>query len=323
LRAQVARRAFLAGCNLGPDDVMVTSGCTEAVSLALAAVCQPGDLVAVESPTYFGLLQILQSLGLKALEIPTSKRTGISLDALRFALDHHRISACLVVPNFQNPLGSCMPLESKSDLVRMLAEHEIPLIEDDIYGELYFQGPRPKVAKSFDRKGLVILCSSFSKDLSPSYRVGWAAPGRFKERMELLKLARNISTPVLLQLAVARFVERGGYDRHLRRIRRAYATKMAAMSQAVARGFPPGTQITLPGGGFLLWAQLPEQVDALTLYHLAIQAGITIAPGCLFSADPARYRNYVRLNAAYVSDSTRDALQELSRLVDHLASDRH
>ena len=319
LRAQVAQRTFLAGCSLAPQDIMVTSGCTEALSLALAAVCQPGDLVAVELPTYFGHLQILQSLGLKALEIPTSPRTGLSLDVLRFALDHHPVRACLVVPNYQNPLGSCMPLETKSDLVRMLAERDIPLIEDDIYGELYSQGPRPKVAKSFDRKGLVILCSSFSKDLSPGYRVGWAAPGRFQERMELLKLARNISTPILLQLAIARFIERGGYDRHLRRIRRAYAARIQAMSQAIRLTFPPGTAVTSPGGGFILWVRLPNGVDLVALYRLAIQAGITIAPGCLFSTDPSLYRNCVRLNAAYMTDGTRTALQTLSELVRQLA----
>lgn len=322
LRVPVAQRTFLSECSLSPDDIMVTSGCTEAISLALRAICQPGDLVAIESPAYFGLLQIIQSQGLQALEIPTHHRTGISLDALRFALDHHRVSACLVVSNFHNPLGSCMPDENKSDLVRMLADREIPLIEDDIHGELYLQGQRPKVAKSFDRKGLVILCASFSKDLSPSYRVGWAAPGRFQTRMERMKLASNLGTPVLLQMAIARFIENGGYDHHLRRIRRAYAAKVSAMSQAVMRYFPAGTRVTAPQGGFLLWVQMPEQVDSLALYRKAIGAGITLAPGCIFSADPDRYRNYIRLNAAFMSDETREALQRLGGMVDQMAHAR-
>jgi DNA-binding transcriptional MocR family regulator len=318
LRGQVARRAVVSGCSLSPGDIMITAGCTEAVHLALRSVSRPGDLIAVESPTYFGVLQILQSLGLQALEIPTHHRTGISLDALRFALDHHSVSAVLVMPNFQNPLGSTMPDENKRVLVEMLAEREIPLIEDDLFGELYFGGQRPRVCKSYDRDGGVILCSSFSKDLSPSYRIGWAAPGRFRARFERLKSATNLSTAILPQLAIARFIANGGYDHHLRRIRRAYAEKVAAMSQAVGRFFPIGTRITAPDGGFVLWVQLPETADALDLYRLALQSGITIAPGHIFSTTP-RYRNFIRLNAAYMSDDNAVALRRLAELAERVS----
>jgi DNA-binding transcriptional MocR family regulator len=319
LRVQVAQRALRAGCKLSPDDIVVTSGCTEAIHLALRATCRPGDLVAIESPTYFGVLQILQSLDLQALEIPTHHQTGISLDALRFALDHHRVSACLVMSNFQNPLGSTMPEAKKKALVELLAQREIPLIEDDMFGELYFNGQRPKVAKAYDRKGLVILCSSFSKDLSPSYRIGWTAPGRFKARVERLKGATNMSTPILTQLAIARFIDNGGYDHHLRRIRRAYAAKVAAMSQEVGRFFPAGTRITAPNGGFVLWVQLPEAVNSLELYRQALRVGITIAPGEIFSTTP-RYRNFIRLNAAYMSEENSVALRRLAELVDRIAA---
>jgi DNA-binding transcriptional MocR family regulator len=319
LRVQVARRAFASGCSLSPDDIVVTSGCTEALSLALRAVSRPGDLVAIESPTYFGMLQILQSQGLQALEIPTHHRTGISLEALRFALDHHRVSAVMVMPNFQNPLGSTMPDENKRALVEMLAEREIPLIEDDLFGELYFSGQRPKAAKAYDRKGGVILCSSFSKDLSPSYRVGWAVPGRFKTRFERLKSATNVSTATLPQLAIAQFIANGGYDHLLRRIRRAYAAKVAAMSAAVSRYFPAGTLMNPPDGGFVLWVQLPESVDSLDLYRMALKAGITIAPGHIFSTT-LRYRNFIRLNAAYMSDDNAVALRRLAELAGRVAS---
>ena len=318
LRVQVARRAFPAGCSLSPDDIVITSGCTEALNLALRAVSRPGGLVAIESPTYFGVLHILQSLGLQALEIPTHHRTGISLDALRFALDHHSVSAVLVIPNFQNPLGSTMPDENKRALVEMLAEREIPLIEDDLFGELYFGGQRPRVCKADDRTGGVILCSSFSKDLSPSYRIGWAAPGRYKTRFERLKSATSLSTAVLPQLAIARFIANGGYDHHLRRIRRAYAEKVAAMSAAVSRFFPAGTRITAPEGSFVLWVQLPETANALDLYRLALKAGITIAPGHIFSTTP-RYRNFIRLNAAYMSDDNAVALRRLAELATRVA----
>lgn len=319
LRIQVAQRAFHAGCSLSPAEILITNGCTEALNLALRAVCKPGDLVAIESPSYFGILQILESQGLRALEIPTHHQEGISLEALRFALEHHEISACVVISNFSNPLGSCMPDENKEALVELLAEREIPLIEDDIHGELYYSGQRPKVAKAFDRKGLVLLCSSFSKDISPSYRVGWIAPGRFHARLERLKMANNMGTPFITQLAIARFLESGGYDHHLRRIRRAYASKVAAMAQNVLRSFPAGTRVTSPSGGFLLWVQLPEGLDSLELYRHALKAGITIAPGSMFSSTPEKYKSYIRLNAAYMSEETMPALTRLGELVGRLA----
>jgi DNA-binding transcriptional MocR family regulator len=319
LRAQVAQRSFLTGCSLAPDEIIITGGCTEAISLGLRAVCQPGDLVAIESPTYFGLLQILQAQGLRGLEIPTHPRDGISLDALRFALDHYPVRACLVVTNYSNPLGACMSDDDKHSLVRLLAERAIPLIEDNIQGELYHGGQQPRVAKAYDRDGLVMLCHSFSKDISVSLRVGWMAPGRFRPRVERLKMATNFSTPFLSQIVIAQFIESGGYDQHLRRIRRAYAAKVAAMAEAVLRYFPAGTRVTTPGGGYLLWLQLPDAVDALHLYREALKAGITLAPGCMFASAPERYRNFIRLNAAYMSDETLPAIRTLAGLVARLA----
>jgi len=176
LRVQIARRALTAGHSLGPDDIVLTSGCSEAVSLCLRAVCRPGDTVAIESPSSFDALQCLEVMGLQALEIPTHPRDGISLDALRFAIEHNPVSACLVISNFNNPLGSCIPDDNKRALVELLAGHDIPLIENDIFGEIYFDDRRPSVAKAYDRKGLVMLCSSFSKSLCPGYRVGWVWP---------------------------------------------------------------------------------------------------------------------------------------------------
>jgi len=318
LRVQVAQRAFSSGCTLTPEDIIITSGCMEALNLSLRAVCQPGDLVAIESPTYFGILHLLQSQGLRALEIPTHHRTGISLEALRFALEHHPVKACLVLTNFNNPLGSCMPDEAKQEMVEMLAERDIPLIEDDINGELHFQGQRPRVAKAYDRTGNVLLCDSFSKDISPSLRVGWVAPGRYKKQIEHLKMATNVGTATLPQLALARFIASGGYDHHLRRIRRAYAEKVGSMSAAVLRSFPDGTRVTSPCGGFVLWVQLPETVDSLVLYRLALKAGITLAPGYIFSPS-SKYHNFVRLNAAYYCSETERALARLGQIVSRLA----
>jgi DNA-binding transcriptional MocR family regulator len=318
LRVQIARRAVTTGCNLTPGDIIVTSGCIEAINLCLRAVCRYGDTVAIESPIYFGILQILEAMGLQALEIPTHPRDGISLEALRFAVEHNPVKACLVISNFNNPLGSCIPDAHKKELVGLLAKKEIPLIENDISGELYFSEQRPSVAKAYDKKGLVMLCSSFSKDIAPGYRVGWVVPGRFKPTMEWLKFTSTASTALLPELAIAQYLQSGGYDHFLRHARRVYAHNVARMSQAVMHYFPEGTRVTRPAGGFVFWCQLPESVDSLQLYKLALKAGITLAPGAIFSAKH-QYRNFIRLNAACWSDEIERAIARLGKLIGELA----
>jgi DNA-binding transcriptional MocR family regulator len=236
---------------------------------------------------------------------------------LRFALDHYPVRACVVVCNYGNPLGSCMPDDAKQGLARLLAARAIPLIENNIHGELYHGARQPSVAKAYDRDGLVMLCHSFSKDISHSYRVGWIAPGRFLPHIRRLKLATTLSTPLLPHLAIAKFIESGGYERHLRCIRRAYAAKVAAMIEAVERYFLAGARVTSPVGGHILWLQLPEGVDSLQLYKEALPLGITVAPGCLFGGTPERYRNFIRLNAAYMSNEILPALRTLAVLAGH------
>jgi DNA-binding transcriptional MocR family regulator len=318
LRTQVAQRVYTAGATLAPEDFIITAGCTEAIAISLEAVCRPGDLVAIESPTYFGILHALETLGLRALEIPTHHGDGMSIEALSFALEHHPVRAVVIV-NYNNPLGSCMPVDNRKELVELLTRHDIPLLENDINGELFFDDQRPVVAKSFDRKGLVMLMSSFSKDISPAYRVGWLAGGRYRLEVERWKLATSISTSLLPQLAIAEFLDSGGYDHHLRKIRRVYAQKVAQMAHAVNRYFPAGTRVTSPEGGFVLWVQMPEKVDSLLLYQKALKAGITIVPGYLFSATP-KYPNYIRLNAAYMSFSAERAIQRLGELTSDLVT---
>jgi DNA-binding transcriptional MocR family regulator len=314
LRIQIAQRAVGIGCNLTHADIVTTSGCLEAFTLSLRAVCRPGDTVAIESPMYFGILQVLESLDLRALEIPTHPRDGISISALKFAIEHNSIQACLVLSNFNNPLGSCIPDENKQALVGLLNHHEIPLIEGDVCGEIYFSGVRPGLCKAYDRKGLVLLCSSFSKDLVPGYRVGWVVPGRFKSTIEWLKYTTNVATATLPQVAIAKFLESGGYDHHLRSIRRLYASFVAQLSHAVERYFPEGTRVTRPNGGIVLWVQLPDYADSLELYKQALQAGITLAPGYIFSATH-QYKNFIRLNAAWWSYETDRAMRRLGELV--------
>lgn len=313
LRIQIAKRSLMAGISAGPDEVLITSGCVEAVLLALRATCKSGDTIAVESPFYFNFLQLIAELGLKALEIPATPREGISIEALSYAIEQNPVKACLLVPNFSNPLGSLMPDERKRELVELLARHEIPLIEDDIYGDLTFGNERPAAVKSFDRKGLVIYCSSFSKTLAPGYRVGWAIAGRYQSTMERLKMMVNLATSSPPQLAIAEFLATGGYDHHLRTIRRIYAANLSQMADAVARYFPPGTAMTRPTGGFILWVELPESIDAIQLYHQALRKGISIAPGPLFSLS-GKYRNHIRLSSALWDEKVEQGIKTLGDL---------
>jgi DNA-binding transcriptional MocR family regulator len=318
LRIQLAQQAVKAGCSLTPDQIVTTSGCLEAVMLSLRAVCRPGDTVAIESPIFYNLLQVIEMLDLKALEIPTHPLNGISLSALSYAIEHNPVHACIVISNFNNPFGSCMPDDKKKELVKILSNQDIPLIEDDVYGDLGFSYDRPTVAKRYDKKGQVLLCSSFSKTLAPGYRVGWVVPGKFHEKIERLKAVSNIATATLPQLAVAEFLANGGYDHYLRKIRSIYNRQTSLMAHAIGEYFPKGTVISNPSGGFVLWVELPEKVDSIRLYELALKAGITIAPGLIFSAS-RKYRNFIRLNAAYWSDRIGRALATVGAIAADLS----
>jgi len=319
LRIQIARRAALNGCQISPNDLVITSGGIEAIDICLHAVCRPGDIVAIESPMYFGILQLLEVHGLRALEIPTDPRDGLSLDALQFAIDHNPIKAVLTISNFNNPVGSCIPDEKKKELVELLARYDIPLIDNNVSGEIYFTERRPSTTKAFDKKGLVMLCSSFSKDISPSLRVGWVVPGKFRNAVEWVKFTISTATATLPQMAIADFLENGGFDHHLRRIRREYASNVALLSQAVTRHFPTGTRVTRPAGGFILWVQLPEHVDSLELYTRALKNGITLTPGYLFSPTN-QFSNFIRLNAAAWTYPIERALERLGDMTADLAN---
>jgi DNA-binding transcriptional MocR family regulator len=314
LRRQIARRSLDWGCHLSVDDTVTMCGAMEAVNLCLRAVAKPGDNIVIESPTFYGILEAIESLGMRALEIATHPREGIDLEALEYALKRNRVSACVMVPNFSNPLGSCMPDKNKKALVAMLRQREIPLIEDDIYGDLYFGPNRPKTVKAFDKDGLVLLCSSFSKTLAPGYRVGWTAPGRFKAQVERLKFMTTLATATLPQMTIAQFLESGGYERHLRKLRKSLATQVQLVSLAISRHFPEGTRVTRPLGGFVLWVELPKSVNSLELHRKALQEKISIAPGPIFSAKQ-KYQNFIRLSCGQPwSDRLEQAIITLGRL---------
>jgi DNA-binding transcriptional MocR family regulator len=319
LRRAIARKSASWGCALTADDLVTTVGCMEALLLCVRAVARAGDAIAVESPTYYGLLQLLESLEIRVFEVPGSSATGLDLVRLEELMRAQRLAAVLAIPNFNNPLGSLMPDDAKEKLVGLCRKHEVPLIEDDIYGDLGFAEDRPRPAKAFDRDGGVMLCGSFSKTIAPGYRVGWCAPGRWRDQVERLKFAHTVATPTLPQMAIAEFLENGGYDHHLRQMRRRLAAQVDRFTDAVAGAFPEGTRISRPRGGFVLWVELPANIDALDLHARAYARGISIAPGPIFSAKQ-RFTSYIRINCGYAwSDLIERSIQTLGHLAHELA----
>lgn len=292
---QFIRDSLTWGQPMAADEIVVTNSCTEALSLCLRAVTRPGDTVAVESPSYYLMLQLLELLGLKAMEIPTHPRHGISVDALEIATRERRIAACLLVSNFSNPLGSLVPDHEKKRLADLMAARQIPIIEDDIFGNLHFGPDRPWPVKSFDTTGNVMLCSSLSKSLSPSLRLGYVAAGRFYAAVMMQKTLTSGLTNPVAQEVVARYLESTAYGRHLRSLRRAYETQVLQMSEAVLRYFPEGTRLSQPQGGLVLWVELPFAINTAVLFEHAVNVGIAFVPGDLFSAN-GNYRNCLRLN---------------------------
>jgi DNA-binding transcriptional MocR family regulator len=314
LAREIARRYLQCGAPLSHEELVITIGCAEALNLSLRAVTKPGDTVAVETPAYFGFLETIQSLNLRVLEIPTDSRTGLCLDALRDALRNNDVKAVMVMPSYQNPIGSCMPDDKKANLYELLQQHDVPAIEDDIYGDLHYGERRPKPLKAWDTDGRVLLCSSFGKTLAPSLRVGWCAPGRYLERVRRLKFTNTIGTPVVLQKTISDFLRNGGYDHHLRSIRRAYQNQLHLFSQSILRYFPEGTRLSRPQGGFILWVEFPPGVDTLQLYRTALEHQIATAPGALFSVKE-RYRNCLRMNCGVPwSDRVEQAIRTLGEL---------
>jgi DNA-binding transcriptional MocR family regulator len=315
LRRQIALRYRVSGVQLPQEELVITSGAMEALNLCLQCVTQPGDLVAIESPAFYATLQVLERLKLKAVEIPVNPREGIDLDVLSERLASLPIKACWFMSSLQNPLGASMSDSKKEALYQLLRSHQVPLIEDDVYAELYYGSQPPKPVKSFDRDGLVMHCGSFSKCLAPGYRVGWVAGGRYAEQISRLKLMTTLSPSVPAQAALADYLQHGGYDRHLRKLRHALEVQQASMLASAARHFPASTKVTRPNGGYFLWFEFPEQVDALRLFQLALAEGISLAPGPIFSATRS-FGNCARLNYGHPWDAqSEQAMAVLGRIL--------
>jgi len=301
LREEIARRALHGGMSLTSDAITLTHGCMEALQLALRAVTQPGDCVGLESPTYFFLFPLLASLGLKALEIPTDPQHGLSLDALEMLLQEKRIQALIAMPSAQNPLGCCMSRQNKQRLATLVNAYQVPLLEDGLYDELQFDWPLSPAVKSFDSDGWVIYCTSFTKTVAPDFRIGWIAAGRFHEAVARLKAVSSMAESRLLSETLAEFLANGGYDHHLRTLRRRYAANMDEARGLIARYFPQGTRATLPRGGFVFWVELPQRVDTVAMFRRLLQEQICVTPGALYSLSE-RYNHALRLSCCYPFD---------------------
>ncbi|WP_019613989.1 PLP-dependent aminotransferase family protein [Psychromonas ossibalaenae] len=315
LREQISRLALESGCHLHPDDIIITSGCQEALSVCLRAVTEPGDIVAIESPSFYGSMQAIKGSNLKAMEIPTHPETGLSLQALELALDQWPIKAVLLTPTCNNPMGYTMPDAHKKRLYQLAQSYDIVIIEDDIYGDISYQYPRPRSIKSFDEDGRVLLCSSFSKTLAPGLRVGWIAPGRYRDKVTHNKYVSSSMCPTLPQLAIADFIKSGGYSRHVRRLRLEYKLGRDNLICALNKYFPADTCISFPTGGYLLWVELPAQVDAVKVAQQSRENGVNIAAGPIFSAT-GKYRHCMRLNFSEQSALIREeGIRQLASLI--------
>lgn len=314
-RQAVARRALGAGMRITADEVVVTHGCIEALNLALRAVAGPGDTIAVESPTYFGLLQSLENLGMRALEIPTSPHTGISVEALELAVrTYGNIKAVVVVPNLQNPLGCIMPEAHKDRLVQLCEQLQLPLIEDDAYTELADAQVTPSSLKSRDRIGNVIYCASLNKVLAPGMRLGWMNGGRWNERVRMLKYAHTRANEEWTQVTAADFISSPAYDRHLRRLRELLREQRERMAESIAAYFPEGTRLNVPQGGVGMWVELPGQVCSQTLFERALAEGVAVSPGSIFS-NSDRYGHFLRICCGHPFTRELDqALRKLGRI---------
>jgi DNA-binding transcriptional MocR family regulator len=315
LRRQIAQRMAPFCGAMSPERLVITNGCIEAVTLGLKSITRSGDTVLVESPTFPWFLQVIEDLNLHALEIPTDPRTGIDLQVLERSVREHAVKACIIITNFNNPLGFLMSNDKKRALVELMNAQDIPIIEDDIYGELYFTASRPLPLKAFDRKGLVLYCSSFSKSLAPGLRIGWIQPGRYFDRVKRLKLNQAISEPGLTQWGVARYLKTGNYDRHLRCLRTQLKNQIGNTALAISRYFPEGTMISAPQGGLALWVQMAPEVDSLQLFGRALEKKIAVMPGIIFASGDT-YKHCIRISCGMpFTDKIDNGLQTLAAIV--------
>ena len=315
LRQQLARRSITTGKPFSAEEIIITSGCQEALYLALRCIAKSGDIIAVESPCYYGILQTLEVLGLNAVEIPVDSDSGIDLSRLEELLTRWPIEGILLNPTYSNPTGYCLTDQKKQALVELLNVYDLPLIEDDIYADLGWHESRPKSIHSFDTEGRVILCSSVSKTLSQDLRVGWIVPGRYFDQVNALKFVSTLCSPGLQQYGLADFLATQRLERHIRWVTGEYYRRQRFFLKLIKRWFPEETQATQPQGGYICWIELPKEVDSTRLYQEALALRIGITPGDLYSPTD-QFKNFIRLNYGIEEDDKIEfAIKELARLI--------
>ncbi len=319
LKRQIEFRYFLNGLKINASEIVITSGAMEALSLSLQAITNPGDIVAIESPCFYAILQILERLQLRAVEIPVDPEWGMRIEELEQAIEQFDLKAVVLMTKFQNPVGSTMPKSRLKALYQIIKRHQIPVVVDDVYSEIYYGTALPDYLKSLDENGLILHCDSFCKSLAPGFRVGWVAAGRYATKIERLKLMTTISPSVPSQLAITHYLKHRHYDRHLAKLRVEFQKSQQRMITAIHRYFPPYVEIVMiPKGGYFLWLKLPDHIPALRLYDEALMHHISIAPGPIFSASQ-QYRHYIRLNYGMKwSEELEQAMQTLGELINAL-----
>ena len=299
LRYEIYKKYTSLGLNISPDDIVITNGCIEAISFSLQTVAKAGDIIAIESPTYYGLLQLIESLGMYALELPTDPITGIDMEQFEKISEMIKIKACILIPNFNNPLGSLMPDANKKALIEITNKKGIPVIESDVYSDLHFDDYRPKSLKFYDNENLVFTCSSLSKSVSAGLRIGWVINGRYNPEIEKLKFIHTISSPTINQLTAALYLKDSNYERQLKILRKNLKIKKAELISILVKNLPEDEiKISNPQGGFLLWLQLPKEIDSFELYQEALKVNLAIIPGIICSPSQ-KYKNFIRLSAGF------------------------
>lgn len=297
LRRAMAERFRRFGIEHDPEEHVLCHGASQGISLALRLFTQPGDQVAVEVPTYANVLSAFAGLGLTAAPVPMDS-DGPDPDALDRLLGKPEVKAFYTIPSFHNPLGTTSPLERRRQTLEIAARHGVPIIEDGFEMDLRFRGSDLPPLAALDDSGIVVLLFSFSKSLFPGVRVGsLLARGRALEGLVALKHATDLSDALPLQAGLARFLETGSYDRHLKRIRKLMRARHAALDAALDAEMPDGTRWTRPEGGYQRWVELPEGIDTRDLLAEAARAGVLYTPGTLFMPD-ARPSSAMRLTVS-------------------------
>jgi DNA-binding transcriptional MocR family regulator len=315
LKTQIAKRSLSWGGKLQADDIITTGGSIDSISFCLLTLTKRGDTVVVESPVYFGILRLAQSLGLHVIELPTHPITGIEVDALKKVIEKKKVKLCILITNFSNPMGSCMPDENKRAVVELMEKHNIPLIEDDLYADLYFGKQRPTSCKTYDESGIVLWCGSFSKTLVSGYRVGWVAPGKFKEQVDRTKLFHSMYSSTITHEAIGNFLEVGRYEDHLRKTRQILQRNSLQFLRCISEYFPDDTKVTHPTGSMNLWVEMNPKKDAIEIYNRAISNKISITPGRMYTLQN-QYNNCFKLSYGLKwSEKVEEALKLLGRLV--------